>query len=485
MNNAALMATVEQNLIAASDLTSADLSSSLSYLFQHQLDYADLYFQSSVHESWVLEDGLVKDGSFNIERGVGVRAISGEKTGFAYADAISTAALQQAASAARGIAAQGQQGQVKAFSKTGNSMIYLPCEPLQSLTNTEKVAMLHQIEAFIRSLDSRAEQVMVSLSGVYEEVLVAASDGTYAADIRPLVRLNCSVLINHNGRRERGGAGGGGRTNYSYFNEMHQGEARWMSYAREAVRQAQVNLVAVDAPAGTMPVVLGSGWPGVLLHEAVGHGLEGDFNRKGASTFSGRIGEQVASRHCTIVDDGTLLHRRGSLNIDDEGTLSQHNVLIEKGILKGYIQDKHNALLMGVAPTGNGRRESFAHLPMPRMTNTYMLAGEYEPDEIIASVKKGIYAPNFGGGQVDITSGKFVFSASEAYLIEDGKITTPIKGATLIGNGPEAMQQVSMVGNDLALDAGVGVCGKQGQSVPVGVGQPTLKLDAMTVGGTA
>ncbi len=485
MNNAALMATVEQNLIAASDLTSADLSNSLSYLFQHQLDYADLYFQSSVHESWVLEDGLVKDGSFNIERGVGVRAISGEKTGFAYADAISTAALQQAASAARGIAAQGQQGQVKAFSKTGNSMIYLPCEPLQSLTNTEKVAMLHQIEAFIRSLDSRAEQVMVSLSGVYEEVLVAASDGTYAADIRPLVRLNCSVLINHNGRRERGGAGGGGRTNYSYFNEMHQGEARWMSYAREAVRQAQVNLVAVDAPAGTMPVVLGSGWPGVLLHEAVGHGLEGDFNRKGASTFSGRIGEQVASRHCTIVDDGTLLHRRGSLNIDDEGTLSQHNVLIEKGILKGYIQDKHNALLMGVAPTGNGRRESFAHLPMPRMTNTYMLAGEFEPDEIIASVKKGIYAPNFGGGQVDITSGKFVFSASEAYLIEDGKITTPIKGATLIGNGPEAMQQVSMVGNDLALDAGVGVCGKQGQSVPVGVGQPTLKLDAMTVGGTA
>ena len=485
MNNAALMATVEQNLIAASDLTSADLSNSLSYLFQHQLDYADLYFQSSVHESWVLEDGLVKDGSFNIERDVGVRAISGEKTGFAYADAISTAALQQAASAARGIAAQGQQGQVKAFSKTGNSMIYLPCEPLQSLTNTEKVAMLHQIEAFIRSLDSRAEQVMVSLSGVYEEVLVAASDGTYAADIRPLVRLNCSVLINHNGRRERGGAGGGGRTNYSYFNEMHQGEARWMSYAREAVRQAQVNLVAVDAPAGTMPVVLGSGWPGVLLHEAVGHGLEGDFNRKGASTFSGRVGEQVASRHCTIVDDGTLLHRRGSLNIDDEGTLSQHNVLIEKGILKGYIQDKHNALLMGVAPTGNGRRESFAHLPMPRMTNTYMLAGEYEPDEIIASVKKGIYAPNFGGGQVDITSGKFVFSASEAYLIEDGKITTPIKGATLIGNGPEAMQQVSMVGNDLALDAGVGVCGKQGQSVPVGVGQPTLKLDAMTVGGTA
>jgi len=485
MNNAAMMQSVEQNLIQASDLTAADLNQTLGYLFAHQLDYADLYFQSSVHESWVLEDGLVKDGSFNIERGVGVRAISGEKTGFAYADDISAVALKQAASAARGIAAAGQQGQVQAFSKTGNSQIYLPVEPLQSLGNTEKVALLHQMEAFIRSLDAKAEQVMVSLSGVYEEVLVAASDGTFAADIRPLVRLNCSVLLNDNGRRERGGAGGGARTDYSYFSELVNGEPRWMGYAREAVRQAQVNLIAVDAPAGMMPVVLGSGWPGVLLHEAVGHGLEGDFNRKGASTFSGRIGEQVASKHCTIVDDGTLAHRRGSMNIDDEGTKSQYNVLIEKGILKGYIQDKHNAMLMNVAPTGNGRRESFAHLPMPRMTNTYMLAGDYEPEEIIASVKKGIYAPNFGGGQVDITSGKFVFSASEAYLIEDGKITTPIKGATLIGNGPEAMQQVSMVGNDLALDAGVGVCGKQGQSVPVGVGQPTLKLDGMTVGGTA
>ena len=485
MNNATMMQSVEQNLIQASDLTAADLNQTLGYLFSHQLDYADLYFQSSVHESWVLEDGLVKDGSFNIERGVGVRAISGEKTGFAYADDISAAALKQAASAARGIAAAGQQGQVQAFQKTGNSQIYLPVEPLQSLGNTEKVALLHQMEAFIRTLDAKAEQVMVSLSGVYEEVLVAASDGTYASDIRPLVRLNCSVLLNDNGRRERGGAGGGARTDYSYFSELVNGEPRWMGYAREAVRQAQVNLLAVDAPAGMMPVVLGSGWPGVLLHEAVGHGLEGDFNRKGASTFSGRIGEQVASKHCTIVDDGTLAHRRGSMNIDDEGTKSQHNVLIEKGILKGYIQDKHNAMLMNVAPTGNGRRESFAHLPMPRMTNTYMLAGDYAPEEIIASVKKGIYAPNFGGGQVDITSGKFVFSASEAYLIEDGKITTPIKGATLIGNGPEAMQQVSMVGNDLALDAGVGVCGKQGQSVPVGVGQPTLKLDGMTVGGTA
>ncbi|MAA95005.1 MULTISPECIES: metalloprotease TldD [unclassified Arsukibacterium] len=478
------MNAVEQNLITASDLSMTDLEHTLGYLFGHQLDYADLYFQSSVHESWVLEDGLVKDGSFNIERGVGVRAISGEKTGFAYADTISAAALQQAAGAARGIASHGQQGRVKAFSKSGNSNIYLPCEPLQSLSNTEKVALLNQIEAFIRTLDNRAEQVMVSLSGVYEEVLVAASDGTFATDIRPLVRLNCSVLLEQDGRRERGSAGGGGRTDYLYFTEQLNGQPRWQQYARDAVRMAQVNLTAIDAPAGTMPVVLGSGWPGVLLHEAVGHGLEGDFNRKGSSNFSGKIGQQVASKLCTIVDDGTLAHRRGSLNVDDEGVPSQHNVLIEKGILKGYIQDKHNAMLMGVNPTGNGRRESFAHLPMPRMTNTYMLAGEHDPAEIIASVKKGIYAPNFGGGQVDITSGKFVFSASEAYLIEDGKITSPIKGATLIGNGPAAMQQVSMVGNDLALDTGVGVCGKQGQSVPVGVGQPTLKLDAMTVGGT-
>ncbi|MEN3157761.1 metalloprotease TldD [Alkalimonas sp. NCh-2] len=475
---------VEQNLLHAHDLTEQQLQQNLGYLLQHQLDYADLYFQSSVHESWVLEDGLVKDGSFNIEQGVGVRAISGEKTGFAYADTISQDALLQTATAARGIASHGQQGTVKAFSRRENQAIYLPCEPLQSLSNTEKVALLHQIEAFIRTLDTRVKQVMVSLSGVYEEMLVVASDGTFATDIRPLIRLNCSVLLQQGERRERGSAGGGGRSNYDYFTAEVDGSPRWQQYAREAVRMAQVNLTAIDAPAGTMPVVLGAGWPGVLLHEAVGHGLEGDFNRKGSSTFSGRIGEQVASKHCTIVDDGTLAHRRGSLNVDDEGTPSQYNVLIENGILKGYMQDKHNAMLMNTAPTGNGRRETFAHLPMPRMTNTYMLAGDHAPEDIIASVKKGIYAPNFGGGQVDITSGKFVFSASEAYLIENGKITAPIKGATLIGNGPAAMQQVSMVGNDLALDAGVGVCGKQGQSIPVGVGQPTLKLDAMTVGGT-
>ena len=349
--------------------------------------------------------------------------------------------------------------------------------------------MLHQVEAHARQVDSRVSQVIVSLSGVHEKILVAASDGTYGTDIRPLVRLNCSVLVEENGKRERASAGGGARTDYSYFFELEnngsgQGKARYLTYAEEAVRQALVNLVAVDAPAGTFPVVLGAGWPGVLLHEAVGHGLEGDFNRKGSSAFSGKIGQQVASTLCTIVDDGTMENRRGSVSIDDEGTPGQYNTLIENGILKGYMQDKHNAELMGVKPTGNGRRESYAHLPMPRMTNTYMLAGESSPEDIIKSVKKGIYAPNFAGGQVDITSGKFVFTSSEAYLIENGEITTPIKGATLIGSGPEAMKKVSMVGNDLKLDAGVGVCGKDGQSVPVGVGQPTLKIDEMTIGGT-
>ncbi|WP_407644832.1 metalloprotease TldD [Flocculibacter collagenilyticus] len=477
--------TVTHNLIEQSGLSLDDLSQTLGLIHQHSVDYADLYFQSSHNESWVLEDGLVKEGSFNIERGVGVRAITGEKTGFAYSDEINLAALQQAAKAARGIASQGQSGTVNAWQKRENSVIYQPCQPLDSLTEQQKVDLLHSIEAYIREQEPRAAQVVVSLSGVYEEILVAATDGTFATDIRPLTRLNCSVLIEENGRRERGNAGGGGRSDYQYFLELEDGKPRHMHYADEAIRQAQVQLEAIEAPAGDMPVVLGAGWPGVLLHEAVGHGLEGDFNRKGASAFSGKVGEKVASEHCTIIDDGTLQNRRGSLNVDDEGTPSQYNVLIENGILKGYMQDKHNAKLMGVAPTGNGRRESYAHLPMPRMTNTYMLAGKHERDEIIASVEKGIYAPNFGGGQVDITSGKFVFSASEAYLIEKGKITRPIKGATLIGNGPESMQKVSMVGNDLALDQGVGVCGKDGQSVPVGVGQPTLKIDEITVGGTA
>ena len=475
---------INRSILVPNELDMALLDAQLARLSRHQIDFADLYFQNSVHESWVLEDGIVKDGSYNIEQGVGVRAVSGDKTGFAYSDELTASALDQAVSAARGIAEKGGDGRFKVGKSQIITSRYMGVNPLDSLSREQKIELLQQMDAFGRSLDSAVSQVIVSISGVYEEILVLATDGTLATDLRPLVRLNCSVLVERNGRRERGGSGGGGRTGYEYFLDIVDGQPRAMSYVKEAVRQALVNLEAIDAPAGTMPVVLGAGWPGVLLHEAVGHGLEGDFNRKGSSAYAGRIGEKVASSLCTIVDDGTLMDRRGSVSIDDEGTPGAYNVLIENGILKGYMQDKLNARLMGMAPTGNGRRESYAHLPMPRMTNTYMLAGESSPDDIIKSVKKGIYAPNFGGGQVDITSGRFVFSASEAYLIEDGKITAPIKGATLIGNGPEAMSQVSMVGNDLALDAGVGVCGKEGQSVPVGVGQPTLKLDQLTVGGT-
>jgi TldD protein len=481
------MNNVEQELLANSEIEPNMLMDTLDSMFQRKVDLADLYFQSSSHESWMLEDGIVKEGSFNLERGVGVRAISGEKTGFAYSDDISPVALKKAADAAKGIANAEKSARVQVFD--GKSMqqshaLYQATDPLASLAQEQKITLLHEVEAHARSVDKRVKQVIVGLSGVYEKILVAASDGTYATDIRPLVRLNCSVLVEENGKRERASAGGGARTDYSYFFELENNKPRYLSYAEEAVRQALVNLVAIDSPAGLLPVVLGAGWPGVLLHEAVGHGLEGDFNRKGSSAFSGKVGQQVTSELCTIVDDGTIANRRGSISIDDEGTPGQYNVLIEKGVLKGYMQDKHNAGLMGVKPTGNGRRESYAHLPMPRMTNTYMLAGEHKPDDIIKSVKKGIYAPNFAGGQVDITSGKFVFTSSEAYLIENGEITSPIKGATLIGSGPEAMQKVSMVGNDLKLDAGVGVCGKDGQSVPVGVGQPTLKIDEMTVGGT-
>ncbi|PSJ46721.1 metalloprotease TldD [Zobellella endophytica] len=475
---------INRSLLAPNELDMALLDAQLARLCRHQIDFADLYFQNSVHESWVLEDGIVKDGSYNIEQGVGVRAVSGEKTGFAYSDELTAAALDQAVSAARGIAERGGEGRFQVGREQSVAARYAGLNPLDSLSREQKIALLQQMDAFARSLDPAVTQVIASISGVYEEILVLATDGTLATDLRPLVRLNCSVLAERNGRRERGGSGGGGRVGYDHFLEEVGGQPRAMGYVKEAVRQALVNLEAVDAPAGTMPVVLGAGWPGVLLHEAVGHGLEGDFNRKGSSAYSGRIGEKVASGLCTIVDDGTLANRRGSLTIDDEGTASGYNVLIENGILKGYMQDKLNARLMKMAPTGNGRRESYAHLPMPRMTNTYMLPGQTPPEEIIRSVKRGIYAPNFGGGQVDITSGRFVFSASEAYLIEDGKLTAPLKGATLIGNGPEAMSQVSMVGNDLALDTGVGVCGKDGQSVPVGVGQPTLKLDRMTVGGT-
>lgn len=470
----------ERTLLAPGGLASNDLDRVFSALMGPGIDAADLYFQRSRNEHWVLEDGIVKDGTHSIEQGVGIRAISGEKTGFAYSDEIVLPTLVEASKAARAIAREGQSVPGQALRVSGGRQLYRPLDPLDSLENDAKVALLREIDAFTRSLDPRVSQVIVSLAGSVDTVLIAASDGTLGADVRPLVRFNVQVIVEANGRREQASAGGGGRHDYRRFIE----EQLPFAFAREAVRQALVNLESIDAPAGEMAVVLGPGWPGVLLHEAVGHGLEGDFNRKGTSAFAGRLGQTVASTLCTVVDDGTLDGRRGSLNLDDEGTPTQCTTLIENGVLKGYIQDKLNARLMGMAPTGNGRRESFAHLTMPRMTNTYMLPGESDPGEILASVKRGLYAVNFAGGQVDITSGKFVFSASEAYLVEDGKITAPVKGATLIGNGPEALTRVSMVGNDLKLDTGVGVCGKDGQSVPVGVGQPTLRIDRMTVGGT-
>ncbi|EGR7966432.1 metalloprotease TldD [Vibrio vulnificus] len=475
---------IEEALLAPGGLTAEDIAATLGSIATRQIDYADIYFQSSWHESLVLEDSIIKDGSFNIDCGVGVRAVTGEKTGFAYSDQIQLDGLKQSAIAARGIAQQGQNGQVHAFKRSENQRYYAAVNPLAEWEKQQKTELLKSLDAYIRTKEPLIKEVSISLSGVHEQMLVAATDGTYAGDIRPLVRLSISVLAEKGERRERGSSGGGGRFGYDFFIGDEDGVQRAFHFADEAIRMALVNLEADAAPAGSMPVVLGSGWPGVLLHEAVGHGLEGDFNRKGSSVFSGKVGQQVTSSLCTIVDDGTLKDLRGSLNVDDEGVNGQYNTLIENGVLKGYMQDKLNARLMGVNPTGNGRRESYAHLPMPRMTNTYMLPGQHTPKEIISTVKKGLYAPNFGGGQVDITSGKFVFSTSEAYLIEDGKITRPVKGATLIGSGIEAMQQVSMVGNDLSIDRGVGVCGKAGQSIPVGVGQPTLKLDSITVGGT-
>ena len=470
----------EQHLLSPGGLDQRQLERVLTDLMGPAVDAGDLYFQSSCHESWMLEDGLVRSGSHSVEQGVGIRAISGDKVGFAYADEIIMPSLLQASGAARAIARQGQQGQMQAWKKQQPTVLYKPEDPILALAAEDKVDLLRQVDSYTRSRDPRVSEVIVSLAATYETILIAATDGTFAADIRPLVRLNINVIAEQGGRREQGNDGGGGRFSYRRLIESNT----WQRMADEAVRQALVNLEAGPAPAGTMPVVLGPGWPGVLLHEAVGHGLEGDFNRKGTSAFTGRLGEKVASEGVTVVDDGTIEQRRGSLTVDDEGTITEATVLIENGVLRNYMQDKLNARLMDMAPTGNGRRESFAHLPMPRMTNTFMLPGEYEADEIIASVDKGLYAVNFAGGQVDITSGRFVFSASEAYLIENGKITRPVKGATLIGNGPEVMTRVSMVGNDLKLDAGVGVCGKDGQSVPVGVGQPTLRIDSLTVGGT-
>lgn len=470
----------EDALLEAHDLTTPQVEHVLAHILGGNVDDADIYFQKTRSEGWSLEEGIVKAGSFSIDQGVGVRAISGEKTAFAYSDDLSLPSLNSASKAVREIgAAGGRQAPPIGLMAAGSPDRYLPLDPIASLPAPEKVALLEKLEHLARAIDPRVKQVMASLSGEYDVVMVQRADGQRVADVRPLVRLGITVIVEQDGRREQGYAGGGGRTDYSYFtDEVLQ------RYAREAVHQAVVNLDARPAPAGQMPVVLGSGWPGILLHEAIGHGLEGDFNRKGSSAFANRIGERVAAPGVTVVDDGTLTGRRGSLNVDDEGTPAQQTVLIEDGILKGYIQDTHNARLMGVAPTGNGRRESYAHLPLPRMTNTYMLAGQMDPKEIVASIDRGIYAVNFGGGQVDITNGKFVFSMSEAYWVENGQIQYPIKGATLIGNGPDALTRISMVGNDLALDSGVGTCGKEGQSVPVGVGQPTLRIDGLTVGGT-
>jgi TldD protein len=471
--------TARQTLLAPHDLEAAKLERVFGALGGRRIDYADLYFQYSRSEGWSLEEGIVKTASFNIEQGVGVRAVSGDKTAFAYSDEISYDALQDAAKATRAIASAGQSRKTKVSRRNVPSPLYRSIDPIASLPSEAKVKLLEQLEKKCRALDPRITQVMASLGGEYEVVLIARADGL-AADVRPLVRLSVQVIAEQDGRRESGTSGGGGRTDYSHFTD-----AELDRYARAAVSQALTNLEARPAPAGTMTVVLGPGWPGVLLHEAVGHGLEGDFNRKGTSAFSGRLGQRVASRGVTVVDDGAIPGRRGSLTVDDEGTPTQRTVLIEDGVLRGYMQDSLNARLMKMPLTGNARRESFAHLTMPRMTNTCMLAGYHDPEEILKSVKKGIYASNFGGGQVDITNGKFVFSAAEAYMIENGKVTYPVKGATLIGNGPDALTRVSMIGNDLQLDWGIGTCGKDGQSVPVGVGQPTLKLDGLTVGGTA
>ncbi|MDL2337760.1 MAG: metalloprotease TldD [Pseudomonadota bacterium] len=481
------LAVAQQLLIEPFGLSEATLSRALQAIATHRIDDADLYFQCTRSEGWSLEEGIVKSGSFGIDQGVGVRAVAGEKTAFAYSDDISEAALMDAAHTVRTIAAAGQSRRVKVnttHKMARSRVLYAPMDPIASLDSTQKVALLERMERMARAKDPRIKQVMASLAGEYDVVLVARADGMRAADVRPLVRLSVTVIaeqtVNGKVRRESGSGGGGGRFGYGYFQD-----SVIESYVNDAVNAALTNLASRPAKAGEMSVVLGAGWPGILLHEAIGHGLEGDFNRKGSSAFSGLVGQRVAAKGVTVLDDGTLPDRRGSLNVDDEGNASQRNVLIEDGILKGYLQDSMNARLMGVKPTGNGRRESYAAVPMPRMTNTYMLGGDKTKEEIIAGLKRGLYASNFGGGQVDITSGKFVFSASEAFWVENGKIQYPVKGATIIGNGPDALTRVSMIGNDMKLDPGVGTCGKEGQSVPVGVGQPTLRLDGLTVGGTA
>jgi TldD protein len=476
------LAIARQLLLEPFGLDETDLAKTLAEIKAHKVDEADLYFQYTRAEGWSLEEGIVKTGSFSIDQGVGVRAVSGEKTAFAYSDDISKASLMDAARTVRTIGAAAKGGRVKVPSRkvAASRSLYRDLDPISSLNSTEKVELLGRVEQMARAKDPRIIQVMAGLASEYDVVMVVRADGTLAADVRPLVRLSVTVIAEQNGRREVGSAGGGGRFGLDHFDD-----ALAQGYVDEAVQLALTNLDARPAPAGEMSVVLGPGWPGILLHEAIGHGLEGDFNRKGSSAFSGRIGQRVAAKGVTVLDDGTIPDRRGSLNVDDEGNPSQRNVLIEDGILKGYIQDSMNARLMGVKPTGNGRRESYAHVPMPRMTNTYMLGGDKSPEEIVSSLKKGLYAVNFGGGQVDITSGKFVFSTSQAFWVENGKIQYPVKGATLVGNGPDALTRVSLIGNDMKLDPGVGTCGKEGQSVPVGVGQPTLRIDGLTVGGTA
>ena len=476
------LAIAQRLLLTPFGLDESHLARALNEIKAHQVDEADLYFQYTRSEGWSLEEGIVKTGSFSIDQGVGVRAVSGEKTAFAYSDDISEASLLDAARTVRTISSAAQSKRTKvATQKIAKSRsLYTGHDPISTLDSATKVALLGKVEKLARAKDPRVAQVMAGLASEYDVVMVARADGTLAADVRPLVRLSVTVIAEQKGRREIGSAGGGGRFGLAYFDD-----AQIEKYVNEAVHAALTNLDARPAPSGEMTVVLGPGWPGILLHEAIGHGLEGDFNRKGSSAFSGRIGQRVAAKGVTVLDDGTLADRRGSLNVDDEGNTSQRTVLIEDGILKGYIQDAMNARLTGVAPTGNGRRESYAHVPMPRMTNTYMLGGDKDPKEIVASIKKGLYATNFGGGQVDITSGKFVFSASEAYWVENGKILYPVKGATIVGSGPECLKRVSMIGNDMKLDSGVGTCGKEGQSVPVGVGQPTLRIDGLTVGGTA
>ncbi len=474
------LAEAESILLTPYGLDVADLEKVFREQMKHEIEYADLYFQYQRSEAWSLEEGIVKSGSFDIEQGVGVRAVSGDKTAFAYSDDISMRALLDAAVATRAITGNGSSGSVRIVPAQPAAPLYSADDPIASLQDTAKVALLERLEAYARAEDHRVTQVMAHIAGTWEIILIARNDGHLAADIRPLVRVSISVILEDGNKREQGSAGGGGRYDYAIFDDT-----LLQRYAREAVHQARINLEAVPAPADTMTVVLGPGWPGILLHEAIGHGLEGDFNRKGSSAFSGRLGERVAAKGVTVVDDGTVPDRRGSLTIDDEGNPCERTVLIEDGILTGYMHDIMNARLMQMPITGNGRRESFAHLPLPRMTNTYMLNGDKDPQEIIRSVKKGLFAANFGGGQVDITSGKFVFSTSEAYLIEDGRIGHPVKGATLIGNGPDVLTRITMIGNDMALDPGVGTCGKEGQSVPVGVGQPTLRIDGLTVGGTA